>query len=79
MSNLDKLTAFVANRARLEDLPGAYKCASASRLHEGAFRRRLHLECPDDMEGRYVYLKASGVHNRKGRLFSAVLCEVMVY
>ncbi|KAH7935956.1 hypothetical protein HPB52_015527 [Rhipicephalus sanguineus] len=79
MSNLDKLTAYVVDRPRLEEIPNAYKCASVSRLHGALSRRRLHFECPDDMEGRYVYLKASGVHNRKGRLYAAVLCEVMVY
>ncbi|CAN8010800.1 hypothetical protein HPB47_022385 [Ixodes persulcatus] len=79
MSNLDKLTAYVADRPRLEDIPSGHKCASVSRLNNALFRKKIHLECPDAMEGRYVYIKASGVHNRKGRLFSAVLCEVMVY
>jgi hypothetical protein len=31
------------------------------------------------MYGRYVYIEAWGVPNRWTRLFSAVLCEVMVY
>ncbi|KAH9366200.1 hypothetical protein HPB48_016765 [Haemaphysalis longicornis] len=79
MSNLEKLTAYVVDRPRLEEIPSAFKCASVSRLHGALSRRRLHFECPDDMEGRYVYIKAAGVHNRKGRLFAAVLCEVMVY
>lgn len=79
MSNLDKLTAYVVDRPRLEEIPNAYKCASVSRLHGALSRRRLHFECPDDMQGRYVYLKASGVPNRKGRLYAAVLCEVMAY
>lgn len=79
MSNLEKLTAYVVDRPRLEEIPNAFKCASVSRLHGALSRRRIHFECPDDMEGRYVYIKAAGVHNRKGRLFAAVLCEVMVY
>jgi len=31
------------------------------------------------MAGRYFYIKATGVPNRWRRLFTVVLCEVMVY
>ncbi|XP_064477173.1 lactadherin-like [Ornithodoros turicata] len=77
--NLEKLTAYVADRARLEAFPSGNKCASVSRLNNGLQKHVLHFECPESMEGRYVYLKATGSHARRGRLFSAVLCEVMVY
>lgn len=42
-------------------------------------RERVHVECPQPIKGRFLYIKASGVANRWHRVFSMVLCEVMVY
>ncbi|XP_055929777.1 lactadherin-like isoform X2 [Argiope bruennichi] len=76
--NLEKLTVFVENKARLETSTSGSKCASISRLNNALFRRTLHFECPDHLIGRYVYVKAYGVP-RWNRLYSAILCEVRVY
>ncbi|GBM89158.1 Lactadherin [Araneus ventricosus] len=76
--NLEKLSVFVENKARLETSTSGSKCASISRLNNALFRRTLHFECPDHLIGRYVYVKAYGVP-RWNRLYSAILCEVRVY
>ena len=56
-----------------------HKCATISRLNNALFNPRLHFECPEVRKGRYVYVKASGVKDRWRKLFTVVLCEVMVY
>lgn len=78
---LDRLTVYVENQARI-DSPNSQdhkKCASVTRLNNALFRERVHMECPQPMKGRYIYIKAGGVANRWHRVFSLVLCEVMVY
>ncbi|XP_068225781.1 lactadherin-like isoform X2 [Palaemon carinicauda] len=78
---LDRLTVYVENNARL-DAPNSQdhkKCASVTRLNNALFRERVHIECPQPIEGRYVYIKAGGVANRWHRVFSLVLCEVQIY
>ncbi|XP_066985996.1 uncharacterized protein [Macrobrachium rosenbergii] len=78
---LDRLTVYVENQARL-DAPNSQdhkKCASVTRLNNALFRERVHIECPQPIEGRYVYIKAGGVANRWHRVFSLVLCEVEIY
>ncbi|XP_023210140.1 EGF-like repeat and discoidin I-like domain-containing protein 3 [Centruroides sculpturatus] len=79
LRNLDKLTAYVENKAKLENVSNGGKCSSVSRLNSALFRRRLHFECSDDTWGRYVYIKASGIANGWSRLFLFVLCEVTIY
>jgi len=80
MYNLDKLVVYVDNKAGKEqiDLPGNV-CGFVSRLNDALFKPRLHVQCKKPMKARYVYIEASGVANRHSRMFSAVLCEVMVY
>ena len=79
--NLDKLTIYVTNKPveDADELHGKSKCASVTRLNNALFNPRLHFDCPEPLEGRYLYVKASGVPNRWRRLFTVVLCEVMVY
>jgi len=50
-----------------------------TRSNNALFNPRLHFDCPEPMKGRYVYVKATGVANRWRKLFTVVLCEVMVY
>jgi lactadherin len=78
--NLDRLTVYVDSKAGAEaiDLPGKM-CGFVSRLNSALFRPRLYVQCVRPLTGRYVYVEASGVAQRRTRLFSAVLCEVMVY
>ncbi|XP_050712876.1 lactadherin-like isoform X1 [Eriocheir sinensis] len=78
---LDRLTVFVENQRRLDTLsPQDHKkCASITRLNNALFRERVHVECPQPIKGRFLYIKASGVANRWHRVFSMVLCEVMAY
>ncbi len=78
--NLDRLTVYVDSKAGLEpiDAPGKL-CGFVSRLNGALFRPRLYVQCVRPIYGRHVYIEASGVAQRRTRLFSAVLCEVMVY
>jgi len=58
---------------------GRQLCGSITRLNDALFKPMLHLQCSQAVRGRYIYVEAHGVANRWTRLFSAVLCEVMVY
>ena len=61
------------------DLLPSNKCAAVTRLNNALFNPRLHFDCPEPLNGRYLYIKATGVPNRWRRIFTVVLCEVMVY
>ena len=63
----------------LTDLLPSDKCAAITRLNNALFNPRLHFDCPEPLNGRYLYIKATGVPNRWRRIFTVVLCEVMVY
>jgi len=78
--NLDRLTVYVDSQAGSEplDRPGK-TCGFVSRLNGALFKPRLYVQCVRPHTGRYVYVEASGVTQRRTRLFSAVLCEVLVY
>lgn len=54
-------------------------CGFISRFNDALFQPLLHIQCATPLKGRYVYIEAVGVANRWTRLFSAILCEVMVY
>lgn len=89
--NLDRLTVYVSNRSRLEAFQleatnngseteaATAKCGTITRANNALFQPRIHFECPGKLNGRYVYIKAVSVANRWSRLYSAVLCEVLVY
>ena len=79
--NLDKLSVYVTNQAKLSAaaLATKPKCGVISRMNTALFNPRLHFDCQEPMAGRYVYIKATGVPNRWRKLFTVVLCEVMVY
>jgi len=83
--NLDRLTVYVDSSAGSRPLDVAGKlCGFVSRLRGAVFRRRVYVECVRPLSGRHVYVEATGTaaelqspHRRQ--LFSAVLCEVLVY
>jgi len=80
MYNVDELVLYADNKAGR----GQYDldenlCGSVSRFNDALFRRRLHVPCRRPIRARYLYVEARGVADRYSRLFSAVLCEVMVY
>ena len=79
--NLDRLSVYVSDRPQLEvaELSTQTKCGVITRKNTALFNPRLHFDCPEPIEGRYVYVKATGVPNRWRKLFNVVLCEVMVY
>ena len=79
MYNLDKLVVYADNSAGKESLGKASMCGFVSRLNNALFRPQLHLQCRKPLSARYVYIEAWGLANRLSRLFSAVLCEVMIY
>lgn len=79
-SNLDKLAVYVDNKGGVEKIDEPENmCGFVSRLNDALFKPRLHVQCVRPLYGRYVYVEAWGVPNRWNRLFSVVLCEVMVY
>jgi len=80
MYNLDKLVVYADNKGGKSqfDQP-ANVCGSISRVNDALFKPRLHIPCHKPINARYVYIEAWGVANRHSRLFSAVLCEVMIY
>ena len=71
----------MSNKPRLEtaDLLAEASCGQVSRSNDSLFQPRIHIQCEEDLRGRYLYIRASAVANRKARLFFSVLCEVMVY
>ena len=80
MYNLDKLAIYVDSNGGKGQVDNPNNmCGFISSLNDALFKPRLHVQCTRPMSGRYVYIEAWGVANRWSRLFSAVLCEVMVY
>jgi len=80
MYNVDQLVLYADNKAGR----GQYDldenlCGSVSRFNDALFRRRLHVPCRRPIRARFLYVEARGVADRYSRLFSAVICEVMVY
>lgn len=80
MYNLDRIVAYVDNKGGKQDinLP-SNTCGFVTRLNDALFRPRIHLPCSKPLYGRYVYIEVWGVPNRWSKLFSAILCEVLVY
>jgi hypothetical protein len=78
MYNLDKLVVHVDAKGQLTD-DVSHICGFVSRLNDAILRPRLHIQCIRPLEGRYVHVEAIGQASQRGRLFSAILCEVMVY
>lgn len=78
--NLDKLAVYVDSKGGTEQIDQQSKmCGFVSRLNDALFKPRLHIQCVKTLTGRYLYIETWGVPNRWSRLFSVVLCEVMVY
>ena len=79
--NLDKFTVYVSDKPKLDTraLAGEPKCGVITRQNTALFNPRLHFECPEPIQGRFVYVMATGAANRWKKLFTVVLCEVMVY
>jgi lactadherin len=82
MSNLEKLDVYIdtinTDKEQIS-LEANNLCGSVTRLNDALFQPVLHIQCSHATKGRYIYIEASGVANRWTRLFSAVICEVMVY
>ena len=79
--NLDRFSVHVSDKPYLDSAGLANKtsCGEITRKNSALFKPRLHFDCPQPAKGRYVFVKAVGVPNRWKKLFSVVLCEVMVY
>ena len=43
------------------------------------FHAHLYVQCVWLLDGHHVYIEATGIAQRRTRLFSAILCEVLVY
>ena len=81
MYNLDQLSVYVSNKPKLDfaSLSSQPKCGTITRENTALFNPRLHFDCLEPIQGRYLYVKAQGVPNRWRKLFTVVLCEVMAY
>lgn len=80
MHNLDRLTVYVNKGGGKEEIDSPDNvCGFLTRLNDALFKPRLHVPCARPLNGRYVYIEASGLPNRYSRLFGAILCEVMIY
>lgn len=79
--NLDKLTVYVSDKPKLDTpaLATEPRCGVITRMNTALFNPRLHFDCPEPIQGRFVYVMATGVANRWKKHFTVVLCEVMVY
>jgi len=75
--NLDKLVVYVDSRDSFNNQTS--KCGYITRHNDALSRSRLHIQCTRPLSGRYVYIEAWGVTSRASRLYSAVLCDVIVY
>lgn len=80
MYNLDRLQVYVDNSPKVDDIERTgVMCGYISQVNNALYQEKLHVPCQSTIRGRYVYIGALGTKNRWSRLFSAVLCEVMVY
>ena len=79
--NLDMLSVYVADKPKIEaaGLSNVTKCGVITRTNTALFNPRLHFDCPEPIQGRFLYVKATGVPNRWKKHFTVVLCEVMAY
>lgn len=80
-ANLKALNIYVSNRPHVTDSDSrhAHTCSHVTRNGSALFQQRVHLTCEQQIRGRYVYVKAYGVEDRWKKLFTAVLCEVLIY
>lgn len=80
--SIERLTVHVSNKPRLDasELMNEPKCGFISRGSNALFHPKLRFECGDEaVTGRYIYVTATPVMHRFDRIFSFVLCEVIVY
>ena len=81
LNNLDRLVMYVDDRSKKGDSSSVSgnMCGYVSKINGALFSHKIHVQCVRPQNGRYVVIEAWGSHNSWSRLFSAVLCEVMVY
>ena len=76
----DATVCGVRTRAAVATAAGAGETESGGDVSlAAAFPARIHLPCHQPLQGRYVFIEASGVPSRYSRLFGAILCDVIVY
>lgn len=81
MYNLDRLVIYVDDQSKGEDdsSVSGNMCGYVSKINGALFSPKIHVQCVRPQKGRYVLIEAWGSQTSWSRLFSAVLCEVMVY
>ena len=75
----DATVCGVRTRAAVATAAGAGEAVSGDVSLAAPFPSRIHLPCHQPLQGRYVFIEASGVPSRYSRLFGAILCDVIVY
>ncbi|CAB4064306.1 MFGE8 [Lepeophtheirus salmonis] len=79
---LDSLSVYISHKKDLDYYelgPASSKCGTISREKNAIFSPKLHFDCSEPAKGRYLYVKASGKPDRWRKLFTVILCEIMVY
>lgn len=81
LNNLDRLVVYVDDKSKGEDDSSVTgnMCGYVTKINGALFADKIHIQCVRPQKGRYVLIEAWGSSNTYSRLFSAVLCEVMVY
>jgi len=69
----------VRSRAAVATAAGHDQSVTGDVSLAAPFPARIHLPCHQPIQGRYVFVEASGVPSRYSRLFGAILCDVIVY
>jgi len=77
--HLDATVCGVRTRAAVATAAGGGEAVSGDVSLAAPFPARIHLPCHQPLQGRYVFIEASGVPSRYSRLFGAILCDVIVY
>lgn len=81
LNNLDRLVIYVDDKSKGDDDSSVTgnMCGYITKINGALSSDKIHMQCVRPQKGRFVLIEAWGASNSYSRLFSAVLCEVMVY
>lgn len=85
---VDRIDVFVGGRlpsAKNSVTPTRGFCGSVSRVNGALYRSTVHVQCARvdsdarPLRGRFVYVQLVAHSDRINHVFTAVICDVMVY
>lgn len=78
--NLDRMDVYLDGKGGRQPYDQvANLCGSVQRLSMVENQTAFYIGCRRPLNARYVYIVAQGQPLRSARLFSAILCEVIVH